>query len=62
MSCTMLNFEALRWITLGNGVGNLSALNLNGMSFKGTFFAFCLFPSLNVLKLILLRQNCQVEL
>lgn len=38
-SYTMLNFEALQWITLRNRVGNLSALNLYSMSFKGTFFA-----------------------
>lgn len=34
----MLNFEALQWITLRNRVGNLSALNLNSTSIKGTFF------------------------
>lgn len=38
VSCTMLNFEALQWITLRNRVCNLSALNLYGMSFKGTLF------------------------
>lgn len=37
VSCTMLNFEALQWITLRNRVGNLSALNLYGVSFKRTF-------------------------
>lgn len=36
-SCTPLNFEALQWITLRNRVGNLSALNLNSASIKGTF-------------------------
>lgn len=38
VSCTMLNFEALQWITLRNRVGNLSALNLNSTSIKETFF------------------------
>lgn len=50
VSSTMLNFEALQWITIRNRVGNLSALNLYSMSFKGTFFAFGghNFPGLNV--------------
>ena len=38
VSYTMLNFEALQWITLRNRVCNLSALKLHSMSFKGTFF------------------------
>ena len=37
MSRTILNFEALQWITLRNRVANLSALNLYSRSFNGTF-------------------------
>lgn len=39
MSCSLLNFEALQWITPRNGVANLSAVNLDVLSSKWTFFS-----------------------
>lgn len=38
MSCSLLNFEALQWITPKNGVANLLPLNLDVWSSKWTFF------------------------
>lgn len=38
MSCSLLNFEDLQWITPRNGVSNLLALNLDVLSCKWTFF------------------------
>lgn len=37
MSCSLLNFEDLQWITPRNGVSNLLALNLDVLSCKWTF-------------------------
>lgn len=38
MSCSLLNFEALQWITPRNGIANLWTVNLDVLSSKWTFF------------------------
>lgn len=38
MSCSLLNFEDLQWITPRNGVSNLWAANLDVLISKWTFF------------------------
>lgn len=42
MSCSLLNFEDLQWITPRNGVSNLLAVNLDVLISKWTFFFFFL--------------------
>lgn len=62
-SCTPLNFEALQWITLRNRVGNLSALNLNSASIKGTFSLLLedviFSPSLSFFKVWIISRRCR---